>query len=63
MEEALQLVMDELAPKDREFLGALMRGGTLGEAATALDLSYSNAGVRYYRIKQRLRKLLKEHEN
>jgi RNA polymerase sigma factor (sigma-70 family) len=62
LEEALQLVMEELAPDDRKFLELLAQGRTLGEAAAALGLSYSNAGVRYYRLKRRLRKLLTDKE-
>jgi len=63
MEAALRLVMDDLEPKDREFLEMLLRGSTLGEAAVALDMSYSNAGVRYYRLKRKLRRQLTEQEN
>ena len=45
MEEALQLVMEELEPKDREFLEMILHGSSLGDTATALNMSYSNAGV------------------
>lgn len=62
MEEALRLVMDDLEPKDREFLEMLLGGSSLGEAAAALEMSYSNAGVRYYRLKRKLRKLLIDKE-
>jgi RNA polymerase sigma factor (sigma-70 family) len=59
MEEALQLVMDDLEPNDRKFLEMLMNGSTLSQAATALDISYSSAGVRFHRLKKKLRNILK----
>lgn len=62
MEEALQLIMEQLEPGDRQFLEMVMHGTSLGDAALALDISYSNAGVKYHRLKRRLRKLLTEND-
>ncbi len=60
LEEALALAIGEgLSAEDRELLELLMQGRSLGEAASACNLSYSAAGVRYFRIKQKLHKILK----
>jgi RNA polymerase sigma-70 factor (ECF subfamily) len=62
LEEALGLALDELEPSDSKFVAMLLQGRSLGEIATALDISYSNAGVRYHRLKRKLRNLLIEKE-
>lgn len=58
--ELVERLGDELAPEERTLAEFLIKGYRVSEIAHQLGLSYSNAGVRIYRLRQRVRNLLKE---
>ncbi|MGH9365977.1 MAG: RNA polymerase sigma factor [Thermoanaerobaculia bacterium] len=58
--ELLERLWDELDPEERTLAEFLMEGHTVSEIAQRLGWSYSNAGVRIHRLRQRIRKLFKE---
>lgn len=57
--EILDEFMNQLDQSDREMLHLSMEGYDLAEIADRLGLSYSNAGVRLHRSRERLRNYLK----
>lgn len=57
-EELLRLAHDTVEPQDRKLLGLLLEGRPLADVASELGLTYSAAGVRLHRLRQRLRKYL-----
>ena len=57
-EELLSLVHDVVEPVDRTLLELLLEGRPLADVASELGLTYSAAGVRLHRLRQRLRKAL-----
>lgn len=60
--ELVERLGDELAPEERTLAEFLAAGYTVSEIAHRLGLSYSNAGVRIHRLRQRVRNLLKEKD-
>lgn len=58
-QEILDEFMNQLDQSDREMLHLSMEGYDLAEIADRLGLSYSNAGVRLHRSRERLRNYLK----
>lgn len=56
--EAMRIARAALSPDDKRLLDVIVSGGSLGQAAAALGLSYANAGVRLHRIRRKLRGLL-----
>lgn len=58
-QEILNEFLNQLDQGDREMLRLSMDGYDLAEIADRLDLSYSNAGVRLHRSRERLRNYLK----
>lgn len=58
-QETLNQFMNQLDESDREMLHLSMEGYDLAEIADRLGLSYSNAGVRLHRSRERLRSYLK----
>jgi RNA polymerase sigma factor (sigma-70 family) len=48
-----------LSPEERRLVGLLEQGASLSEIAEALGISYSNAAVRVYRLRQTLSNPLK----
>jgi RNA polymerase sigma factor (sigma-70 family) len=53
-------LLAQLDPTDQQLLQLLIEGYSLGEIATRLRLSYSNAGVRLYRLREFLRNYITE---
>jgi RNA polymerase sigma-70 factor (ECF subfamily) len=58
-QETLDEFMNQLDESDREMLRLSIEGYDLAEIADRLGLSYSNAGVRLHRSRERLRNYLK----
>ena len=58
-QETLNDFLNQLDESDREMLHLSMEGYDLAEIADRLGLSYSNAGVRLHRSRERLRSYLK----
>jgi|HubBroStandDraft_4_1064222.scaffolds.fasta_scaffold147239_2 RNA polymerase sigma factor (sigma-70 family) len=56
LQDDLLSQLDEL---DRQLVGLLVEGYTLNEIASALGMSYSNAGVRLHRLRKSLGKYMK----
>lgn len=56
-------LLGELDRNDLEIVRLLLAGRTLSEIASAVGLTYSNAGVRLHRLRRRLRKYLFEKES
>ena len=50
-------VASQLTAVDRQVLSGLVAGHSLGEIAQRCSLSYTNAGVRAHRIRQKIREL------
>jgi RNA polymerase sigma factor (sigma-70 family) len=61
-QETLNEFMNQLDESDRQMLSLSMEGYDLGEIADRLALSYSNAGVRLHRSRERLRNYLKARD-
>jgi RNA polymerase sigma-70 factor, ECF subfamily len=61
-QETLNELMNQLDQGDREILRLSMDGYDLAEIADRLGLSYSNAGVRLHRSRERLRHYLKKRD-
>jgi RNA polymerase sigma factor (sigma-70 family) len=58
--EAIQQLSDELTVEEHALARLIVEGSSVSEIAQRLGWSYSNAGVRVHRLRQMLRKLLKE---
>jgi RNA polymerase sigma-70 factor (ECF subfamily) len=61
-QETLNEFMNQLDESDREMLSLSMEGYDLAEIADRLALSYTNAGVRLHRARERLRNYLKTRD-
>src|SRR5579885_974263 len=61
-QETLNEFMSQLNETDREMLSLSIDGYDLKEIADRLGLSYSNAGVRLHRLRERLRNDLKKKD-
>ena len=61
-QETLNEFMNQLDEGDREILSLSMDGYDLAEIADRLGLSYSNAGVRLHRSRERLRNYLRKRD-
>ena len=61
-QETLNEFMNQLNETDRTMLSLSMDGYGLTEIADRLGLSYSNAGVRLHRSRERLRKFLRKKD-
>jgi RNA polymerase sigma factor (sigma-70 family) len=61
-QETLNEFMNQLDESDREMLRLSMEGYDLGEIADRLGFSYTNAGVRLHRSRERLRNYLKTRD-
>lgn len=59
-DELLRDFLGALAPRDRRLLRYLIDGHSLKEIAKATGWSYTNAGVRVYRLRRQLRQYTKE---
>lgn len=56
--ELLGLARDTIEPQDHRLLELLLEGRPLADVASELGLTYSAAGVRLHRLRQKLRKSL-----
>jgi len=61
--EALKEIKDGLEPSEITLLDFLLDGRSLSEIASELGISYSNVGVRVYRLRTKVRRLLKSSKN
>lgn len=55
--QQLDQLVAGLGPADREILGMMIAGDTLSDIARENGLSYSNAGVRVHRIRNKIKSL------
>jgi RNA polymerase sigma factor (sigma-70 family) len=54
IESDISLLLDDLSPADRVLLVDILEGKTIGEMAVTRRISYSAAGVRIHRLKERI---------
>ena len=57
--EVYALLIERLPPEDHEILGMMFEGESLSNIAAALDITYSNAGVKVHRIRRIIKELEK----
>jgi FixJ family two-component response regulator len=56
-EDVYNQLIHRLDPEDHEILGMMFAGESLSRIASALNISYTSAGVRVHRIRSIINKL------
>lgn len=62
LRQVIQQIWDQLDAEERTLASFVAEGYPISEIAQRLGLSYSNAGVRIHRLRQRIRKYLEKQE-